>query len=283
MVINTDAIGLRAERRQRAWSQDDTMLYALAVGAGVDDLELTTENSENTELVALPSFAAVLAGGAGPLRGALGSWPATSLVHGAQWIEFDRPLQPEGRIDIDTVVTAIEDKGSGALIELTAEASDSARGDRIFRSTTGLFIRGEGGFGDLGAPARTLPPAPQDSPPDLEVTAHVRDDQALLYRLCGDRNPLHSDPVFAHRAGFPRPILHGLCTWGFAARMLAKGALGGDYRRIRGFGGRFRAPVLPGSDLQMRAWHLSGSRWSFELSSANRVVIDCGVLEEADW
>lgn len=282
-MIRTDAVGLTADPRRREWAADDTMLYALAVGAGIDDLELTTENSQGVDLVALPTLAAVLGGGAGPLRDQLGTWTPSSLVHGTQWIELLRPLPAAGQVDVVTSVSAIEDKGSGALVELTAAASDVTSGQPLFHSVTGLFIRGEGGFGDTGSRGRALARHAAEGDPDVEVSTVTRDDQALLYRLCGDHNPLHSDPAFAARAGFPRPILHGLCTWGFAARMLGKAALGGRYERIRAFGGRFRAPVMPGDELTVRAWRASAATWSFTVAAGERIVIDSGVLEEAEW
>ncbi|KRA25260.1 hypothetical protein ASD65_13140 [Microbacterium sp. Root61] len=282
-MINADAVGETTEPRRHSWSADDTLLYALAVGAGADELELTTENTDGVDLIAIPTFAAVLGGGAGELRSRLGSWAPGAVVHGTQFIEFDSPLTVSGDIEIVGRVAAVEDKGTGALVEIESRAVDAATGASLFTSTTGLFIRGEGGFGGSRSHGSSvLPKAGHDREPDLVLAASTRTDQALLYRLCGDRNPLHSDPGFAKRAGFPRPILHGLCTWGITARVLGRAATDGDFSRIAAFGGRFRGPVLPGDELRIDAWRSSDAEIHFRVRVDDRVVIEAGLLRLAD-
>jgi acyl dehydratase len=150
-------------------------------------------------------------------------------------------------------VTAIYDKGSGAVVVTGSTSVDAATGERRFVTTSSLFIRGEGGFGGDRGPSSPTPP-PANREPDDVVSYATRPDQALLYRLSGDRNPLHSDPVFAKRAGFDRPILHGLCTYGFTGRALLHTVCGSDPARFRSMSGRFSRPTFPGDTLTISMW-----------------------------
>lgn len=257
------------------------MLYALAVGAGRDDLDLTTENSTGVELSALPSFAAVLGGGSADLKPRLGTWDPSRTVHGTQLVELHSPLPAAGTISVTASVGAIVDKRSGGLIEVVSTAVDAESAQPLFTSYAGLFIRGEGGFGETGSTPRGLPVLEVgDREPDNTFTVRTSPDQALLYRLCGDRNPLHSDPAFARRAGFDQPILHGLCTWGIAARVLGRGMLGGRFDRVSRFGGRFSSPVTPGEELAVDAWRVSDLDIAFRVRVKDRVVIAGGVISE---
>jgi acyl dehydratase len=282
MVIRTDAVDAVAAPRNRKWNADDTILYALGVGAGGYELDLVTENSDGITLKALPMFSAVLGGGAVSLRERLGEFDPAMVVHGTQLVELHTPLSVAGAADIVGRVHAIADKGSGALIEIESTATDSASGEPLFTSTTGLFVRGEGGFGDAPGPApRGLPALDTDGrEPDFVIAERTSTDQALLYRLSGDRNRLHSDPSFARRAGFDRPILHGLCTWGFAGRMLGREVLQGRYEQCARFGGRFRSPVMPGDELIVEGWRVSDLDVAFRVRVGDRIVIDTGILSE---
>lgn len=257
MALNLDAVGACSRPWVRSWSSTDTLLYALAVGAGPDELAFTTENSEGVAQRVLPGYAALLAGGTTPLRSVLGSWPPGASVHAGQELRWFAPLAPSGQLTLRARVAGIEDKGSGALVSVETTAvrtsvvgtttADEAPGSPVFASTTRVFIRGAGGFdgsrGDSGQAAPT-PSKPSKgatgTPPDAILVYHLDPAQALLYRLCGDRNPLHSDPVFARRAGFDRPILHGLCTFGIAVRMLVNELLDGHPERLTEFSARFR-------------------------------------------
>jgi acyl dehydratase len=158
-----------------------------------------------------------------------------------------------GTVSVVSSVTGIYDKGSGALVASQSQASDAATGEPLVTSRSGLFIRGEGGWGgDRGPASRWQVP---DREPDCQIVLQTRPEQALLYRLSGDRNPLHADPQFAARGGFERPILHGLCTYGFTGRALLHALCDGDPARFRAMSGRFSSPVLPGDSLVVSIWN----------------------------
>ena len=257
MPINPEAVGATSAPVERSWTSTDCLLYALGVGAGQLDaldfeLEYTTENSTDRPQKVLPTFATVV-GGAGPPRATLGSFDPAMLVHGEQAIELFGLIPPEGTVRTTSVVTGIYDKGSGALVVSKSTSVDALRGEPLFASTTSLFVRGEGGFGGERGPSSSVGPLPDREPDDV-VTYSTRADQALLYRLSGDRNPLHSDPVFAKRAGFDRPILHGLCTYGFTGRALLHTVCGSDPTRVRSMAGRFSRPTYPGDTLTVSIW-----------------------------
>jgi acyl dehydratase len=281
MPINPDAVGYAAEPVERSWTSKDALLYALGVGAGSPDpaqeLPFTTENSEGVEQLVLPTFPVIVGFGGGAHR-AIGTYDPAMLVHGEQAVELHAPVPVEGRIRVIERVTGIYDKGSGAVATFAAESTDVASGDPLFTLRSAVFIRGEGGFGGDRGPAgpRNRPP---ERVPDLVVTYATRPDQALLYRLSGDRNQLHSDPAFAARAGFPRPILHGLCTYGFTGRALLHGLCGSAPARFRSLEGRFTRPVFPGDELVVKAWCTGDGTAVFRTENGNGdVVIDEGCL-----
>jgi acyl dehydratase len=173
-------------------------------------------------------------------------------------------------------VAAMYDKGKAAVVVLESEATDLADGKPLFTTTMSAFIRGEGGWGGDRGPSgpRNVPP---ERDPDTVVSYETRTDQALLYRLNGDRNPLHSDPKFAELAGFPKPILHGLCTYGFTGRALLHGVCGGDPSRFRSMEGRFSTPVMPGDRLDVKIW-VDGNEAIYQTCVGDDVVLDSGKL-----
>jgi len=279
MPINPDAVGATSKPVERSWSSTDCLLYALGVGAGTLDaldfeLEFTTENSADRPQKVLPTFAAVVGGGGPPLA-TLGSFDPAMLVHGEQSIELFGPIPPEGKVRATGVVAGIYDKGSGALVVTKSTSVDARSGEPRFASTTSLFVRGEGGFGGDRGPSSSAGPLPGREPDEV-VTYATRADQALLYRLSGDRNPLHSDPVFAKRAGFDRPILHGLCTYGFTGRALLHAVCGSDPTRFRSMAGRFSRPQYPGDTLKISIWdEEDGMRFRTD-NQRGETVIDSG-------
>ena len=150
-------------------------------------------------------------------------------------------------------------------------------GEPLFTNRSSLFLRGEGGFGGDRGPSTSRTAAP-DRAPDLSVTYQTRPDQALLYRLNGDRNPLHSDPAFAARGGFPKPILHGLCTYGFTGRGLLHLLCEGDPARFHGMEARFTSPVMPGEALTIDVWRTGDGEAAFRTTASDgRVVLDGGL------
>lgn len=252
MPIDPDAVGATSEPVERSWTSKDALLYAVGVGAGTDELAFTTENSHRIEQRVLPTFAVIAgAGGSGAMR-SIGAFDPAQLVHGEQSFSLYGSIPVEGTVRTVTTVTGIYDKGSGALVETESESVDAATGEPRFTTWSSAFIRGEGGVGGDRGPSTgiDLP----DRAPDHKVSYRTRPDQALIYRLSGDRNPLHSDPDFAERAGFDRPILHGLCTYGFTGRALLHALCDSDPARLRAMQGRFTSPVFPGEQLDISIW-----------------------------
>ncbi len=289
MAIDPSAIGAVTEPKVYEWTDRDTLLYALGVGAGTADLAFTTENSHEIPQQVLPTFAVICCMGfaAAPL---VGSFNWGMLLHGSQEIRLSAPLPASGALSVVAEVADIQDKGEGrnGIIMLRARGSDPATGVQVAETLTTLVIRGAGGFG--GQPGRR-PAAPEfpDREPDARIALPTRDDQALIYRLSGDRNPLHSDPWFAREmAGFPMPILHGLCTYGFAGRALLAELAGGDATRLTAMAARFSAPVFPGETLTTSIWRTGSGRavYRTEACAADgsnaRVVLDDGVAEYTD-
>lgn len=255
------------------------MLYALGVGAGLGDplreLEFTTENSEGVVQRVLPTFGIVLA--QTTLPAAIGDFDRARLVMAEQQIELHQPLPTAGSLRSTSTVTGIWDKGSGALVESTNVAVDPAGGQPLLTTRYRMFIRGEGGFGGERGGATSWPVP--DRAPDGRLTAATRPEQALLYRLSGDRNPLHTDPLVAVRGGFDRPILHGPCTFGITGRLLLHELCGSDPARFRSMSGRFTAPVTPGQTLVVSVWRDGAGSARFRTERPDgTVVIDRGRL-----
>ena len=278
MPINPEAVGAEAGPVERSWTSKDALLYAVGVGAGLDELAFTTENTKGVRQQVLPTFA-VIAGAGGGALSEVGEIDFTQLVHGEQEIVLHGPIPVEGRVSTTSRISAIWDKGKGAVIETTSTSVDAETGEPRFDTVSSVFIRGAGGFGGERGPSgprhgREVP----DRSPDHVVTYATREDQALTYRLSGDRNPLHSDPSFAALAGFPKPILHGLCTYGFTGRALLHTLCGSDPGRFRSMYGRFSSPVFPGDSLVVRMWVVGDGEALFRTSveSDDRVVIDQG-------
>jgi acyl dehydratase len=279
MPLNHSLVGVPGEPVERSWTSTDALLYAIGVGAGLGDplqeLQFTTENTAGVQQQVLPTYGVLLAQARG--AGSVGDFDRAMLVHAEQSIELHKPLPVEGTLRTSAMVTGMYDKGSGALIETENRAVEPATGEPVVTTTSGTFIRGEGGFGgDRGtAPAWQLP----DRAPDQKVTVQTRPEQALLYRLSGDRNPLHADPAFAARGGFSRPILHGLCTYGFTGRVLLHEVCGSDPARFAFMSGRFSRPVLPGESLVVSIWAGEDNSAQFQTAKEDgTVVIDRGTL-----
>jgi acyl dehydratase len=275
MPINPDAVGAKGSPVRRSWTSKDALLYALGVGAGIDELQFTTENTRDLPQRVLPTFAVIVGGGGVP-RDKVGSFNPALMVHGEQGIELFDEIPASGEIESVGEVTGIWDKGNAAVLEFTSESKDAATGKPLLRTRMTLFCRGEGGWGgDRGPSVKVEYP---DRKPDHEVTYQTRTDQALLYRLSGDRNPLHSDPSFAKLGGFDRPILHGLCTYGFTGRALLHTLCGSDSKRFKSMNGRFSRPVLPGDALTISMW-LDGNSCLFRTAnSKGEVVLDQGTM-----
>jgi acyl dehydratase len=256
------------------------LIYALGVGAGSIDptgfeLEFTTENSADVPQRVLPTFAVVAGFAMSSAFANVGSFNPFMLVHGEQSFELHAPLPVAGHIATITTITGIYDKGSGAVIATESVSTDRATGKPMFTNRASVFVRGEGGWGGDRGPSGKAEPPTRD--PDHQVTYATRPDQALLYRLSGDRNPLHSDPAFAALAGFPRPILHGLCSYGFTGRALLHTLCDSAPGRFVSMAGRFSKPVFPGDQLTVSLWALDDGEAFFQTrTQGGEVVIDAG-------
>jgi acyl dehydratase len=277
MPINPDAVGSKSDPYEHSWTEKDVMLYAIGVGAGTDELQFTTENTTDTPLRVLPTMAVVLGVGGFGAMGKIGSFNPAMLVHGEQAIELYGEIPTAGTVSTVGEITGIWDKGKGAVIVSESTSTDTSTGKPLFKNTMSAFIRGEGGWGGDRGPSGPRNEAP-DRAPDHQVTYQTRVDQALTYRLSGDRNPLHSDPAFAAMGGFDRPILHGLCTYGFTGRALLHTLCESDPSRFRSIEGRFSSPVLPGEALSVKMWVDGGSAVFQTCGEDGRVVIDSGAV-----
>jgi acyl dehydratase len=281
MPINPDAVGAESGPVETSWTSKDALLYAVGVGAGsvdpAQELQYTTENSKGIDQQVLPTFAVIIGSGGGTF-GKIGDFNWAMLVHGEQGIELLNPIPVEGTVRTTGRITGIYDKGSGAVVASEAESIDVATGKPLLKTRTAAFIRGEGGWGGDRGPSGT-PNQPPDRAPDHQVTYETRPDQALTYRLSGDRNPLHSDPEFAKLGGFDRPILHGLCTYGFTGRALLHTLCGSDASRFKSMDARFSKPVLPGDTLTVSMW-VDGNEAIFRTTTqTGETVIDAGLCK----
>lgn len=251
------ALGSALPTSDFAWTASDVLLYHLALGAGSDpvdvrELRYTTED----ELQVLPTFA-VVAPSAHATEVPRVEYPGISIdlskvLHGTQRIAVHRALPSTAKARAVTRVTDVWDKGSAAVVVTETVVSD-LDGTALWTNTSSIFARGEGGFGGSRGPSG--PPAPPGRAADTVVVTPTLPQQALWYRLLGDRNPLHSRPSFAQQAGFPKPILHGLCTFGMVAKALVDELLDGDVTRFAAFEVRFAGVVFPGETLRTSVWH----------------------------
>ncbi len=262
MPLNPDAVGATGDPTKCEWTFRDSLLYAVGIGGGAGDpfkeeLEFTTHNSHEITQRTFPTQGVVIGFGAGGALGKVGDVDWGKLLHGSQGITLHKQIPVEGAVNITDTVSGIWDKGEGrnAIVDTEAIATDEKTGDRLFELRSSVVIRQAGGFGGTEGNTAPLVEAPDDAP-DYEVTYQTRPDQALTYRLSGDYNPLHSDPWFATElAGFPIPILHGLCTYGFTGRGLLHTVCDGDPNRFVSMDSRFSAPVFPGDSLTIQVWN----------------------------
>ena len=274
MALRPDLVGATGQPVEHAWTHDDTMLYAVAVGAGqhdpLEDLAFTTENTEGAQPQVLPTFANIITQDA---RVDFGDYDPALLVHAEQAFRLHAPLPLAGRATVTPTVTEVLDKGRAALVTTEATAVDADTGAPLVTTVRRLYLGGVGGFG--GPRGTSTPWEAPDRAPDHVLEARTSRGQALVYRLTGDRNPLHADPAFAARGGFPAPILHGMCTYGFTGRLLLHALCDGDARRFRAMDGRFTKPVYPGDALTVHVWR----EGFFRTLRGDDVVIDRGRVE----
>ncbi len=254
------AIGAELPERRFSWTESDVLLYHLGVGAGSRPGDQTDPRAlrytlDDEQLQVLPSF--------GIVAPTFHETEAPSLdlpgcdidlanvLHGSQEIVVHRPLPAAARATLRTRISDVWDKGKAAVIVQEGVAVDD-EGEPLFTTRSSIFVRGEGGWGGERGPSSKLE-LPERAP-DADTAYETTPQQAMLYRLCGDRNPLHADPGFAAAAGFPAPILHGLCSYGIVLRTVVDALLDSDTATVRGFSARFAGVVFPGETIRVRAW-----------------------------
>ncbi|WP_440713283.1 MaoC/PaaZ C-terminal domain-containing protein [Gordonia sp. FQ] len=267
------AVGAELGATTFSWTPREVALYNLAVGAAADPMDTGGLGYvDDTEPKVLPTFATVaatfLATEPPKVRFPGVDIDLAKVVHGSQEVRVHRPLPACGTATTRTRIAEVQDKGSAAVIVQESETVDDA-GVPLWTARSSIFAKGEGGFGgERGTSSRVSYP---ERDPDHDLLVPTLPQQALLYRLCGDRNPLHSDPSFAAAAGFPRPILHGLCTYGTVCRALIDDVFGGDPASVGAFSASFAGVVFPGETLRIRAWE-----------DGNRLLATASIVERDD-
>ncbi|HLZ96570.1 MAG TPA: MaoC/PaaZ C-terminal domain-containing protein [Steroidobacteraceae bacterium] len=276
----------------QTYTQRDSMLYALGLGIGADavasgELRYVYEK----DLCTVPTMATVLGSPGFWWRDARTGVDWVKLVHGEQAIRVFKPLPTAATIVAHNRVMSITDKGAGrgAIAVIKREIREQSSGELLAEVVHGSFLRGEGGYsvnsdGGSAAPSDPGPPAlpaPPDGAPHLEVELATLEQQALIYRLSGDYNPLHADPDVARAAGFKRPILHGLCTYGMAAHAVLRVVTAYDAARLRSFAVRFTSPVFPGETIRFQLWERDSASFHLRarVDARDVVVLNNGLVE----
>jgi len=265
MPIDPHSVGYQTDSIEFRYTWRDTIIYALGVGATADaDLDFLYEGHGPKVLptfAAIPTFAAFDA-----LVDKIGC-DRQGMVHHSQRLEVSKVMKPNARLEVTGRVAGLYDLKRVAMSVFDVEVNDE-EGDTVARGVVTLLLRNDGKFGG-DRPPRTERITPPEREPDFEVREMVAPTQALLYRLSGDYNPLHAEPAFAAKAGFDRPILHGLCTLGYAGRAVLNEACDGDPGRFAALQGQFSAPVFPGDTLIIRGWR-TGNRVSLSVAAKAR-------------
>jgi acyl dehydratase len=256
MPIDLSVVGKQLSSTTHRYEEKDVMLYALGIGTGAapDELDFVYERN----LKVLPTFCVIPAF---PALFAMGSAMAVNpamVLHGEQRIELNGAIPTHGTVTTTPTIRAVYDKGKGAVIVVDAETADES-GKVLFKNTFTTFARGEGGFGGDRGPSgpRNVPP---DRAPDSTVRMKTLPQQAFLYRLSGDMNPLHADPDFARLGGYDRPILHGLCSFGHVGRAVLRSYCDNDPLRLKTFEVRFSGVVFPGETIVTEMWREAAGR-----------------------
>jgi acyl dehydratase len=269
MPIDPQVVGHQLAPLDYEVNPDKIILYNLGIGAGEDpdDLKYVYENAPG--LLALPTFGVIP-----PFPALMGllAVPGVQinlamLLHGEQYLEVRKPVPVQGRLVSKPRISSLYDKGKGALIELEVDTEDES-GEVVFFNRFGVFIRGEGGFGGEKGPEPGNEPPERD--PDATIELKTAPTQAMLYRLSGDKNPLHVDPNFSAMGGFERPILHGLCSFGFAARAVLKQYCENDPARFKAIKVRFSRHVFPGETIVTEMWKVADDQIIFRCKTAER-------------
>ncbi len=276
MAIKLDLVGKKSTPMKHKYGWKDTVLYALGVGAKESELDFLFEMNGPKVLptfAVVPSFTSLI-----QVSSDLGANPMM-ILHGEQKIILHRPIPPNGEFTTVAEVKGIYDKGKGASVLVEAKTFDE-KNEPVFDNWFTIFVRGEGGFGGDRGPEALKADPPAGRAPDFSMSETTAREQALLYRLSGDFNPLHASPQFAKMGGFDRPILHGLCTYGHAGRAVLKHACGGDPKRLKSFAARFAGVVFPGDTLTTEGWQVEPGKWVVQVKQQDgKTVLSNSVAE----
>ncbi len=276
MTLNQEVAGKRIGPLIKDYTWQDVALYGLSVGAGFSDLEYCYEKHLKT----LPTFSMAAIFDLFWQVAVAAELDLGGVLHGEQALRFHHPIPTDGQLITHARIARLLDKGKdkGALV--VAESETRHRdGPPLFSGTTTIFSRRDGGFGGPNTPPATV--SIPDPPPHHRIPDRPAENQPLLYRLTGDLFALHVDPDFARRAGFGRPIMHGLCTMGFACRALIRALAPGRPDRVRQLRCRFTAPLYPGTPIETHIWETGPGRakWRVTIPETGQVVIDNGLVE----
>ena len=276
MALNLETVGKVWGPYEFSYTERDLIIYALGVGFTRENLEYVYEGAGDFR--AFPTYGVILPSNAGAEAFLSTQANFGMVVHGEQGLEIHNPLPRSAKVSTTAVIEGIYDKGSGALIVMRFDSLDQ-KGNPLCTNRASAFVRGAGGFGGAVQPKKEVPSIPEKSP-DFVFEAPTGVNQAALYRMSGDRNPLHIDPAIARAVGFTEPILHGLCTYGVTCRRFVQEVFQGDSGKIKSYSARFSSPVLPGDTLQVKAWQVSSSLFFLEVYNARgEAVIRNGVIE----
>ncbi len=277
MELNLDFVGQEITPRPYEYDWKTCALYALGIGADTNDLDYTWEAVPSFKVV--PSFAVIPTQPIVMKALAKVNADFRRLVHGAQTITMHNPIPAEGTLQSTGRITEIQDKGKGAVVIIETQTTDGD-GKALFDTSWSIFCRGQGDFGGERGESVTIPEIKEGAPAVLEKTYETVGSQALLYRLSGDLNPLHVDPELATKAGFPAPILHGLCSYGYAARAAIESVCGGDPARLKSFTARFSQVVYPGDALSVTIVPSTvANTYRLQIDVGDRTVLSHGVIE----
>ena len=276
MSLNLDSVGKTWGPYEFSYSERDLIIYALGIGFTKDNLEYVYEGSKDFK--AFPTFGVILPSNAGAEAFLSTKANFAMVVHGEQTLLMHNVPPKGGAVQTTATLEGVYDKGSGGLIVMRFDSRDKG-GTPVCTNWVSAFVRGAGGFGGPAQPKKDVPAIPSQSP-DMVFEAPTEVNQAALYRMSGDRNPLHIDPAIAKMVGFKEPILHGLCTYGVVCRRFVQEVFKGDAGNLKSYSARFSTPVIPGEKLQVKVWRANPNLFLLEVfNGKGEAVIRNGVIE----
>jgi acyl dehydratase len=276
MALNLESVGKTWGPYEFTYTERDLIIYALGIGFTKENLEYVYEGAKDFK--AFPTYGVILPSNAGAEAFLSTQANFAMVVHGEQGLHIHNPLPKGGTVQTTATLEGVYDKGSGALIVMRFDTREKS-GTPVCTNWVSAFVRGAGGFGGPAQPKKEVPPIPSRNP-DFGLEAQTGVNQAALYRMSGDRNPLHIDPAIAKMVGFQEPILHGLCTYGVVCRRFVQEVLKGDSGKVKSYSARFSSPVIPGEKLQVKVWQANPDLCLLEAFNAKGdAVIRNGVIE----